>query len=92
MEKNETIDLMYHDDDCGVLLDDQGKCPACGFHPDMQSVGFRKVDMTSEEVTRRVGGASGFMTTYRTPVVWEGRRPTTDGELRIHLFSSQGGG
>lgn len=35
--------VMFHDDDCGELLDSAGKCPTCGFHPDMQSTGFRDV-------------------------------------------------
>ena len=35
--------LMFHDDGCGELLDDEGKCPTCGFHPDMQSTSFRDV-------------------------------------------------
>lgn len=35
--------LMFHDDDCGELLDDEGKCPKCKFHPDMQSTAFRDV-------------------------------------------------
>lgn len=35
--------LMFHDDDCGALLDSIGQCPACRFHPDMQSTAFREV-------------------------------------------------
>lgn len=35
--------VMFHDDDCGELLDSDGKCPKCGFYPDMQSCGFRDV-------------------------------------------------
>lgn len=26
------IDLMYHDDSCGELLDNTGMCPKCKFH------------------------------------------------------------
>ena len=40
-----SIMLMYHDDSCGELLDNQGKCPTCGFHPDGQSVGFVDVSL-----------------------------------------------
>lgn len=39
------MQLMYHDDDCGELLTDQGECPKCRFHPDMQSTGFVQVSM-----------------------------------------------
>ncbi len=42
------IALMFHDDDCGVLLDQEGRCPTCGFHPDMQSTGFK--DVSPEDV------------------------------------------
>ena len=35
--------VMFHDDDCGELLDGDGECPTCKFHPDMQSTGFREV-------------------------------------------------
>lgn len=35
--------LMFHDDDCGALLDGEGRCHICLFHPDMQSIGFRRV-------------------------------------------------
>ena len=76
MKKNESIiDLMCnHDDDCGELLDGEGKCPVCGFHPDTQSVGFREVDRTSEEfllVERPKLLARGqrfVMTLHRVPV------------------------
>lgn len=39
---------VFHDDDCGVVFDwfGGGKCPACGFRPDMQSIGARR---TSKE-------------------------------------------
>ena len=43
IKEAETIRLMYHDDSCGELLDNEGKCLACGFHPDGQSVGFKDV-------------------------------------------------
>ena len=44
--------LMFHDDDCEELLDADGKCPKCCFHPDMRSTGFRNVPevFVSEEV------------------------------------------
>lgn len=35
---------MFHDDDCGEFLDEHGRCPKCGFLPDMQSTGFRSLD------------------------------------------------
>ena len=34
---------IYHDDDCGETLVD-GRCPKCGFVPDMQSLGARKTN------------------------------------------------
>lgn len=71
MKKNESIiDLMCnHDDDCGELLDGEGKCPVCGFHPDTQSVGFREVDRTSEEFLLLAGRGQRFvMTLHRVPV------------------------
>jgi hypothetical protein len=34
----------YHDDDCGAVLDPVTKrCSACGWVPDMQSMGARRV-------------------------------------------------
>jgi hypothetical protein len=57
--------LMVHDDSCGELLDDQGKCPRCNFHPDMQSTAFREV--SAEELrTLRAAGRT-FVGTHRTP-------------------------
>lgn len=43
--------LMFHDDSCGELLDHEGRCPSCGFHPDMQSTAFR--DVPEPEVRER---------------------------------------
>lgn len=37
------MNLMFHDDDCGALLDSSGECHVCRFHPDMQSTSFREV-------------------------------------------------
>lgn len=37
------MQIMFHDDDCGELLDKDGRCPKCGFHPDMQSTAFKEV-------------------------------------------------
>jgi hypothetical protein len=37
----------YHDDDCGAVLDpDTRRCSACGWAPDMQSQGARRVTRT----------------------------------------------
>lgn len=36
--------VMFHDDDCGELLDGDGECPKCKFHPDMQSTGFKDMN------------------------------------------------
>ena len=58
--------LMYHDDDCGELINAAGICPRCEISPDMQSLGFRLVTETEMDEKRR-GGAT-FMGQYRTPV------------------------
>lgn len=58
--------LMFHDDDCGELLDSEGKCPKCKFHPDGQSTAFREV-LDAELSTLRRDGRS-FLGKYRTPV------------------------
>lgn len=51
------MQIMFHDDDCGELLDKDGRCPKCKFHPDMQSTGFKEVP--DDEVTRlRASGRS----------------------------------
>lgn len=43
--------VMFHDDDCGEILNKNGLCPKCGFHPDMQSTAFREA--TDEELRGR---------------------------------------
>jgi len=58
--------LMYHDDSCGELIDSSGKCPKCGFSPDMQSLGFRKV--SEAEISEKRQGGATFMGQHRTPV------------------------
>lgn len=46
--------LMYHDDDCGELLNQSGECPKCRYHPDMQSTAFREVpDDVVADLTRK---------------------------------------
>lgn len=42
---------MVHDDDCGEILDAEGRCPKCGFHPDIQSTAFREA--TEQELRGR---------------------------------------
>ena len=59
----DTIMLMYHDDSCGELLDNQGKCPTCGFHPDGQSVGFVPVSMKLYNLAKTQGMT--FLGRYR---------------------------
>jgi hypothetical protein len=46
---------LFHDDDCGVLLDSDGRCPKCGFCHDMQSTGFRQP--TATELAQRRGAS-----------------------------------
>jgi hypothetical protein len=60
-----TIMLMYHDDSCGELLNNQGMCPKCGFHPDMQSTGF--TDLPMEEYNRLKAQGLSFLGRFRTP-------------------------
>ncbi len=43
--------VMVHDDDCGEILDAEGRCPKCGFHPDIQSTAFREA--TEQELRGR---------------------------------------
>lgn len=40
--------VMYHDDSCGELLDKEGMCPKCKYHPDMQSTAF--TELTTGEI------------------------------------------
>ena len=58
--------LMYHDDDCGELLDRDGRCPKCKFHPDMQSTAFREV--TDAELNGLRGNGRSFLGLNRMPV------------------------
>jgi len=46
---------MFHDDDCGELLDADGRCPKCKFHPDMQSTGFKEVPDTQVAADKKFG-------------------------------------
>lgn len=61
------MQLMFHDDDCGMLLDHQGRCPTCGFHPDMQSTGFK--DVPEDEVRTMKAQGRSFLGLYREPVL-----------------------
>lgn len=58
--------LMFHDDDCGALLDSEGKCRKCGFHPDGQSVSFREASAAELEPLRAAG--QDFLGPFREPV------------------------
>ena len=55
--------LMFHDDDCGELLDGNGRCPKCGFHPDGQSTSFREVG--DEEFARLKAEGRTLLGQYR---------------------------
>lgn len=63
MSNPNTIMLMYHDDSCGDLLDNQGRCHCCGFHPDGQSVGFTDVPLSVYNAAKSRGLT--FMGRYR---------------------------
>ncbi len=58
--------LMFHDDSCGELLDSSGKCPKCGFHPDMQSTAFREVP--GDELQQLRAAGLDFLGERRVPV------------------------
>lgn len=60
------MDLMFHDDDCGELLDQDGRCPKCKFHPDMQSTAFKEVP--DEEVRRLKADGRTMLGPQRQPV------------------------
>jgi hypothetical protein len=60
---------MYHDDDCGVFLNKDGLCPTCDFHPDMQSCGFKEMEVV--ELTERVKKGQTFLGQYRVPIIRE---------------------
>lgn len=53
------IDLMIHDDSCGEKLNHDGFCPACKFHPDGQSVAFKKFD--KKEIDKLVAKGHTFL-------------------------------
>lgn len=59
--------LMYHDDDCGELLDAAGNCPKCSFAPDMQSTGFREVP--DEEVRRLLSEGRTLLGRFRKAIL-----------------------
>jgi hypothetical protein len=64
--KAEPIRLVFHDDDCGELLDAEGLCPVCQFHPDMQSTAFRQVPEAEYQAGKNAGRT--FLGEYRTPL------------------------
>jgi hypothetical protein len=44
----------YHDDDCGAVLDPDTKvCSACGWRPDLQSMGARRVKTDANSLERK---------------------------------------
>jgi len=57
---------LFHDDDCGELLDQTGMCPKCKFYPDMQSTSFKEVS----DAEYRSGKSQGqtYLGKYRTPL------------------------
>lgn len=59
--------LMFHDDSCGELLNADGLCPKCKFHPDMQSTAFRNVSEEELSPLRAVGRT--FLGKNRTEVL-----------------------
>jgi hypothetical protein len=61
--------VMYHDDDCGELLDKEGMCPKCKFHPDMQSTAF--TELTDTHVSFLLSLCRTLLGQYRTPITWE---------------------
>jgi hypothetical protein len=60
--------VMCHDDDCGELLDKDGQCPTCKFHPDMQSTSF--IDRGTRFLREDLANGKTFLGEGRKPV-WE---------------------
>lgn len=67
--------LMFHDDDCGELLDNDGRCQKCEFQPDEQSTAFHEVS-EDELRTLRAARATSTARSYPRSVPWRpfGRR------------------
>lgn len=57
--------LMFHEDGCGELLDEEGRCPKCNFHPDMQSTAFREV--SEEEFAKLKAEQRTMLGLHREP-------------------------
>lgn len=62
----ETTLLMFHDDDCGELLDMWGKCPKCDFSPDMQSTSFKRVP--NKQLRSMLRNGHTFLGQYRESI------------------------
>lgn len=63
--------LMYHDDSCGVLLNGDGSCPNCKFHPDMQSLGLREASMNEIKEQAAKYSMKNFMGSRRKVISLE---------------------
>lgn len=61
-----TTKVMIHDDSCGEYLDHNGKCPVCGFHPDMQSTAFIPLD--NKQLQEMLLKGRTFLGVHRTPI------------------------
>lgn len=59
--------LMFHDDDCDALLDHEGKCPKCGFVPDLQSTGYKEI--SEREIIQRLSKGQTMMGSKRRPII-----------------------
>lgn len=70
------MQLMFHDDSCGELLDAHGRCPKCEFSPDMQSTGFMEVNAAT--VKAGIVGGKTFLGQRRKPI-----RDLADCELSV---------
>lgn len=60
---------MFHDDDCGELLDLDGKCLKCKFYPDTQSTAFKEV--STELLSKQIKNGKTFLGLYRKQIVKE---------------------
>ena len=67
--------VMFHDDDCDDLLDQDGQCPTCKFHPDMQSTGFKDISVGNAFTMLRNGRT--LLGLYREPITLSALRVTT---------------
>lgn len=58
--------VMFHDDDCGALLDAEGRCPDCRLSPDARSTGF--LELSQATVDRMISAGRTLLGMGREPI------------------------